>query len=114
MMPANTWTQRNNRLSHSLRVGSIVIENWCFYRWTLLTSPISGVDIGTDQQRHMIVLGRVVDLEDHRDLRIEALDTKRGKIGFSIEDQPIDSFAKRLLDQKERFDTSIRVGPGMT
>ena len=62
----------------------------------------------------MIVLRRVVDLEHHRNLRIKELDLECREIGLSIEDQSVGAPGQRLLNQEERFDSPVFVGPRMT
>ena len=62
----------------------------------------------------MIVLRCVVNLEDNRNLGIEKFDLERREIGFCIEDQSVDTARQRLFNQKEWFDATIFIGPGMT
>ena len=62
----------------------------------------------------MIVLRRVVDFEDHCNLRIKILDTEFREIVFDIEDQPVGAARKRLFNQKEGFHASVFISPGMT
>src|SRR5262249_33631058 len=105
MMPAKTCAQRNKRLSHSLRVGSSVIKR------SFLTSAISGVAVRADQQRHVIVLRRVVDVEDNAHLRIETCQVERREIRFGIKDQAIGSIRYRTIDEEERLHTPLGVSP---
>ena len=62
----------------------------------------------------MIVLRRVFDLEDNRNLRIKKLDIKSGEIGLGVEDQPVGAARKWLPNQKERLHSPVFVGPRMT
>lgn len=62
----------------------------------------------------MIMLRRVGDFENDRDLRIKKLDTEFGKVVLGIEDQPVSSARKRFFNQKEWFHPAVFVGPGMT
>ena len=62
----------------------------------------------------MIVLRRVVNLEHHCDLRIKVSDIESGKIGFRIEDQPVDAAGQRFSNEKKGFDAAVFVGPGVT
>src|SRR5205085_8539863 len=99
MMPAKTCVQRNSRLSHSLRVGSrfmclvlgalflcFVLERTFLFnkvlstKYQVLTPAISRIAVRADQQRNVVMLGAVVDIEDDRDLRIEAVDAERREI----------------------------------
>jgi hypothetical protein len=59
------------------------------------------------------MLGTIVDNEYDRHLRIEARDAERRKVWLSIEDQPIGAIRHRPIDEKERFHTTIGVGPCM-
>ena len=61
----------------------------------------------------MIVLRCVVNLEDNRNLWIEEFDLERREIGFCIEDQPVDTARERLFNQKEWFDATVFIGPGV-
>ena len=78
-----------------------------------LTTAIGGVAIRTDEQRHVVVLRRVVNFEDDRYLRIEIIDVETREIWLGIEDQPVNTAGKRLFHEKERFDPAIFVGPGV-
>ena len=59
------------------------------------------------------MLRTVVNVENDRYLRIEAGDTERREIWFSIKNQPVSADGHRPIDEKERFHTPIRVGPCM-
>ena len=41
------------------------------------------------------------------------IDLERREIGFCIENQPIDTARKRLFNQKEWFDATVFIGPGV-
>ncbi len=43
----------------------------------------------------MIVLGRVVDLDDHVDLGIETMDSHRREVGGGEEPEPVDTGLQR-------------------
>src|SRR5688572_21629813 len=112
MIPAKTCTQRNRRLSHSFRVGSILsfVPGTGLYA---LAPAIRRVAVRTDQQRNVIVLRSIVDVEHNRHLRIETRDTQRRKIWFSIEDESVSAVGNRTVHQKERLDAPVSVGPCM-
>ena len=80
----------------------------------VLTAAVSRVTKRADQKRHMIVLGRVIDLEHHRNLRIKILDAEFREIMLRIEHQPIGAAQKRFFNQKEGLHPAIFIGPGMT
>src|SRR6185503_14049928 len=126
MMPAKTCVQRNSRLSHSLRVGSRIIRlclsfvlcTWFFVLGTrtkhkVLTATISRIAVRTDQKWNMIVLGSIVNVEDHCHLWIEAGDAQRREIRFGIKNQPVSAVAHRAIDEKEWLDAPVGVGPCM-
>ena len=79
----------------------------------LLTPTIRRVTVRTDQQRNVIMLGTVVDIEYDRHLRIETRDAERRKVWLSVKDQPIGAIGDRTIDEKERFHATIGVGPCM-
>src|SRR4051812_1774280 len=84
------------------------------HMWASQLAPaIGGVAVGADQQRNVIVLGAVVDVEDDRHLRIETASTERRKIRFGIKNQPVSAIRHRAIDEKERLDASVSVGPRM-
>src|ERR1700752_30468 len=131
MMPAKTCIQRSSRFSHSLRVGSRVICAWCFvlsaqfkmcenenkqsskYESKVLTSTIGRITVRTDQKRNVIMLRTVVDVEDDRYLRVEAVDAERSKVWFSVKDQTVCTIRHCPIDEKERFHAPVSVGPCM-
>ena len=59
------------------------------------------------------MLGRVVDLEDHRYLRIKVFDAQSGEIALSIKTQSIGSTGEWLFHEKEWFHAAIVVSPRM-
>ena len=59
------------------------------------------------------MLGAVVDVEDDRDLRIEAIHAERRKIRLSIKHQPISATRYGPIDEKKRLHAPVAVGPGM-
>src|SRR5436190_6229643 len=118
MIPAKTCTQRKMRLSHSLRVGLIILRiHFLAVRWqseattplwiktrtaggwtsgganpkrrrrfalpahclqrSYLTSAISGKAERIEQQRHVVVLCRIIYSESDRNLRVKALGSQR-------------------------------------
>src|ERR1043166_9115141 len=95
MIPAKTCVQRTSRLSHSLSVGSRIIEG--------LASAIGRIAVRTNQQRHVIMLRRIFNVEDYAHLRIEAATTERREIRFGIEAQAIGSFCHGTIDEKNGF-----------
>src|SRR5258705_7667489 len=82
------------------------------HRAPQLTAAVSRVAIRADQERHMIVLRRVIDFEDHCNLRIKILDAEFREIVFGIEDQAVGAARKRLFNQKEGFHASVFISPG--
>ena len=59
------------------------------------------------------MLGTIVHIENHRHLRIEAINAQRRKIRFGIENQPVGAILDRAIDKKERLHAPVRVSPGM-
>jgi len=59
------------------------------------------------------MLRTIVDVEDDRYLRIEAVDTQRREIWFGIKNQPVRAVGHRSIDEEERFHTPVGVGPCM-
>ena len=55
----------------------------------------------------------IFNMEDNADLRIERLDLEFGEVRFSVEDEPVSARLNGLLKQKERFDASVFIGPGV-
>src|ERR1044072_8873227 len=108
-MPANTCIQRNSRLSHSLSVGSRMI-----ILGRRLAPAIGGVAVRTDEQRNVIVLRAVVDVENDRHLWIETAGTQRREIRFGLKNQPVSAVRDWAIDEKERFHAPVSVGPRMT
>ena len=60
------------------------------------------------------MLRRVREVKNDRYLWVEIFDILLVEIVFGIKNQPISAFGKLLLDQKERFDAPVVIGPGMT
>ena len=59
------------------------------------------------------MLRTVVDVEYDCYLRIEAVDTERREIRFSLKNEAVSADGYRPVDEKERFHAPIRVGPCM-
>src|SRR5690242_10019920 len=59
------------------------------------------------------MLGAVVHIEDHRHLRIEARRTERRKVWLSVKNQAISPIRHWPIDEEERLDAPVGVGPGM-
>ena len=57
------------------------------------------------------MLRTIVDVEYDRYLRIEAAGTERREIWFSLKNQAVGADGHRPIDEKERFHTTISVGP---
>lgn len=53
----------------------------------------------------------VVHLEDDGDLWIERINSERAEVRFNVEHETIDSGRQRFLDQKERLDSPVFIGP---
>lgn len=62
----------------------------------------------------MIVLRRVVDLKNNRNLRIEKLDVESREIGLGVEHQPVGTAREWFFNQKEGFNPPVFVSPRMT
>jgi hypothetical protein len=61
----------------------------------------------------MVVLRRILNFEYDRDLWIETLDIDPREIAFRVEDQPVDSRVQMAFDEKERFDATVIIRPGL-
>jgi hypothetical protein len=59
------------------------------------------------------MLRTIVDVENNRYLRIEAADTERREVWFSVKNQPVSAVGHRAIDEKERFYAPVSVGPCM-
>ena len=79
----------------------------------MLTSAIRRITVRADQKWNVIMLRTIGDVEYDCYLRIEAADTERREIWFSIKNQPVSAIRHRPIDKKERFHATISVGPCM-
>ena len=60
------------------------------------------------------MLRSIIDVEDHRYLRIEAVDAERREIRLRVEDKAVRAVRDRAIHQEERFHAPVCVGPCMT
>jgi len=59
------------------------------------------------------MLGAVVDIENHRHLRIEARRAERREVWLSVKNQAIRPICHRPVDEEEWLHAPVAVGPGM-
>ena len=76
---------RDENVNHAENQVRPFADGW---RHPLATS-ISGIAPGAQQQRHMIVLAGITNLEGDAHLRIERLHTLRAKVSGNIKKQPV-------------------------
>ena len=62
----------------------------------------------------MKVLRFIVNLENHRDLRIEVLDIQCGVVSVYVKAKPVGTCAQVRLHQEEWFYPTVVVGPGFS
>ena len=55
----------------------------------------------------------VFDVEHDRNLGIKAATAERREVWFGIEYEPVSSVSYGAIDEKERFDAAVSVGPGV-
>ena len=100
-------------ISTVLEIQSGVAAALCHRAPNALAAAIGRISKGTQQQRHMIMLRWIFNMEDNADLRIERLDLEFGEVRFSVEDEPVSARLDGLLKQKEWFDAPVFIGPGV-
>jgi len=62
----------------------------------------------------MIVLGCVVDLEYHCNLRVKIFDIELGEVMLGIKHEAVSAAGKRFFNQKERLHPAVFISPGVT
>jgi hypothetical protein len=76
----------------------------------LLAPAIGRISKRAQKQRHVIMLGRIANREDHRDFSIESFDILTLEISFRIKHQPIDAAVQRKAGREQALNPSIYVG----
>src|SRR5215471_13010076 len=74
-----------------------------------LTSAVGAVAIGTEQQRYVIMLRLVADLELDTDFREERLHTQAREIGLDVEAKPVRAHVNVFVGRQKMADPSARV-----
>ena len=80
------------------------------HRTPNLTSPVCRISKRTEQQGHVMMLGRIANRKDNHDLGIEAFDLLRGEVSSRLEGQSINASVQGKTVRQQISDATIRVG----